>query len=137
MRIIAIAALAAFAVAPVAASAETPQQKETSVWQVYKDKKVEKFMGLVAPTYVGVYAEGTINRDREIQMMKETNLKSFAISDFSHKLIDPEDVLMTYVVTVKGTQGKQDISGAYRTASVWHRSGKLWRAVFHSQVKVK
>ncbi|MCL6729034.1 nuclear transport factor 2 family protein [Sphingomonas hankyongi] len=137
MRIISIAAIAAVATAPVAAQAATPLDKETSVWQAFKDKKADTFKGLLTPDFVAVYAEGTFGRDHELQMLKVSNLKSFKISDFKHRMIDPEDVLMTYTVDVKGTQGKEDVSGVYRASSVWHRSGKLWRAVYHSEIKAK
>lgn len=132
-----MAALAAFAVTPLAVQAETPLQKETSVWQAFKDKNARAFQGMLTPEFVAMYADGLHSRDREIQSLKSTKLDSFKISDFSHKVIDPEDVLMTYTVDVKGKDGKTDISGTYRASSVWHRSGNLWRAVYHSEIKTK
>ena len=137
MRIIAIAALAAVAFCGSAARAETPLQKETSVWQAFKDKRADAFKGFLTPDFVAVYEDGTFGRDHELQALKTSKLSSFKISEFNHRMIDPEDVLMTYVVDVKGTTGKQDISGKYRATSVWHRSGKLWRAVYHSEIRAK
>ena len=137
MRIIAIATVAAVGFTSSAALAETPLQKETSVWQAFKDKKADAFKGYLTPDFVAVYEDGTFGRDHELQSLKNSKLASFKISEFNHRMIDPEDVLMTYVVDVKGSSGKQDISGRYRASSIWHRSGKLWRAVYHSEIKAK
>jgi hypothetical protein len=137
MRIISYVIVASLVSVPVVASAETPQQKETSVWQAFKDKKSDAFKGMLSPDFVAVYEDGTFGRDHELQSLKNSNLKSFKIANFQHRVIDPEDVLMTYTVDVKGTTGKQDVSGLYRASSVWHRSGKLWRAVYHSEIKAK
>jgi len=141
MRLIPLAALAAFAIAPVAAQADTPLQKETSIWQAFKDKKADTFKGMLHPDFVAVYENGRVSRDQEVQSLRKSKIESFAISDFNHRMIDPEDVLMTYTVAVKGSDGKDDISGKYHASSVWHRvgSGKTskWVAVYHSEVKAK
>jgi hypothetical protein len=137
MRTISIAALAAFALTPFAAQAATPLEKETAIWQAFKDKKADTFKGMLEPGFVAVYEDGNKTRDQEVQGLKATKLDSFKISNFNHRLIDPEDVLMTYTVEVKGMQGKTDVSGVYHAASLWHRSGSMWRGVYHSEVKAK
>ena len=141
MRIISIVALAAFAIAPVASWADTPLQKETSVWQAFKDKKADAFKGMLHPDFVAVYDRGRSSRDDEVKALKASKLQSFAISDFNHRMIDPEDVLMTYTVVLKGSDGKDDISGKYHASSVWHRVGagktSKWVAVYHSEVRAK
>jgi hypothetical protein len=141
MKIIAIAALGALVVTALPAHAATPQQKETAAWQAYKDKQGRAFMGMLTPDYVGVYQTGNVTRDQEIEGMKKSKIESFAISGFTHRMIDPDDVLMTYTVEIKGSDGKDDISGTYHAASIWHRSGQgkqaLWRAVYHTNVKAK
>ena len=141
MRMISYAVVASLVCVSVAAQADTPLQKETAVWQAFKDKKADTFKAMLHPDFVAVYAEGRNNRDQEVQSLRRIKLESFAISDFNHKMIDPEDVLMTYAVAVKGSDGKNDISGKYYSSSVWHRvgSGKTskWVAVYHSEVKAK
>jgi hypothetical protein len=52
-------------------------------------------------------------------------------------MIDPNDVLVTYVVDVKGTMGKDDVSGRYRAATVWHRAGNKWLTAYHTEIKAK
>lgn len=141
MRTISIAVFTAVVLTPLAAQAETPLQKETSVWQAFKDKKADAFKGMLSQDFIAVYDHGNATRDQELQSLKASKLQSFAISNFSHRMVDPEDVLMTYTVDVKGSDGKEDISGRYHAASLWHRVGagktSKWLAVYHTEVKAK
>jgi hypothetical protein len=52
-------------------------------------------------------------------------------------MIDRDDMLMTYVVEVKGSMGKDDISGKYNATSLWHRAGTKWLTAYHSEIKAK
>ena len=140
MRIISLAAIAALAVTSTVQAA-TPEQKENAIWQAFKDKNADAFKGMLEPGFTALYEDGVKNRDQEVQSLKNTKLDSFKISNFAHRMIDPENVLMTYTVEVKGKQGKDDISGTYRAASVWHRSGNgkttFWRGTYHTEIKTK
>src|SRR5205085_11689164 len=138
MRVISFMILSAVRGAPVAATAATPQQLETSVWQAFKDKKVNAFKAMFAPNYVGIYDEGRADIAGELQGLKTTNIRSFAIRDFNSRAIDNgEDILTTYSVDLKATKDKKDVSGRFWGASVWHRAGNKWLTVYHSEVKAK
>lgn len=137
MRIIRIAAFTAVAVAPMAAQAQTPLQQEQAVWQAFKDKKADSFKSMFAPNYVGLYEEGTYNVAKELQNLRNAKISSVKLDSFASRMIDPNDMLMTYVADVKGSMGKQDISGRYNSASIWHRSGSKWLGVFHTEIKAK
>src|SRR5690349_7358778 len=137
MKTITIAALAAFAVTPVAAQADTPLQKETATWQTFKDKNASAFGALFAPTYIGLYDDGVATKATELEHLKNANIASYKIDKFASRMIDPDDMLMTYDVAVKGTMGKEDISGTYHAASLWHRTGNKWLGVYHTEIKAK
>lgn len=137
MRITSLVVVAALVCVPVAAGAETPLQKETSVWQAFKDKKADAFGAMLAPNFVALYDEGAVNRAHELDSLKNSKLDSFKFNNFASRMIDDNDMLMTYVVEVKGKTGKDDISGRYQASSVWHRNGKNWVAVYHSEIKAK
>jgi hypothetical protein len=137
MRIITIAALAGFAIAPMGALAQTPLQQENAVWTAFKDKKADAFKAMFAPNYVGVYEDGTYDVAKELQNLKNAKISSVKLDNFSGRMIDPNDLLTTYVATVKGSMGKQDISGRYNSASLWHRSGNKWLTVYHTEIKAK
>jgi hypothetical protein len=137
MKIASIAALAMFALAPIAAQAESPLQKETSVWQTFKDKNAKAFGALFASNYVGLYEDGVASVATELDHLKNAKIASFKIDNFKSRMVDPDDMLMTYVVDVKGSMGKDDISGKYQAASLWHRTGNKWLGVFHTEIKSK
>jgi hypothetical protein len=137
MRITTAIIAAALVFTPAAAGAATPLQKETAVWQTFKDKKAIAFAAMFAPTYVGLYDYGTANKAKEIDSLKNAKIESFKIGNFESRMIDDDDMLMTYVVDVKGMMGKDDISGKYNAASLWHRAGKQWLGVYHSEIKAK
>src|SRR5437868_4940512 len=88
MRIITIAAVAAFAFTGVAASAATPVQKETAVWQAFKDKKADAFRAMFAPNYVGLYEDGASTMAKELDHLKNGKLESFKIDNFASRMFD-------------------------------------------------
>jgi hypothetical protein len=137
MRIVTFAAVAVFVFTGVTANAATPLQKETAVWQAFKDKKADAFGAMFAPTYVGLYDDGVATKAKELDHLKNAKLESFKIDNFASRMIDPDDMLMTYVVDVKGTMGKDDMSGKYEAASLWHRIGNKWLGVYHTEIKAK
>ncbi|MFL6765529.1 MAG: nuclear transport factor 2 family protein [Sphingomicrobium sp.] len=137
MRVISLVVLAALMVAPAAANALTPLQQETAIWQAFKDKNAKAFGAMLAPNSVSLYEDGAYSRAKELDNLNNAKISSFKIGDFDSRMIDSNNVLTTYVVDVKGTEGKTDISGRYRAASVWHRLGKSWTGVYHTEIKAK
>jgi ketosteroid isomerase-like protein len=51
--------------------------------------------------------------------------------------IDKDAALVTYQVTVEGTEGGKDISGKMNAASVWKKEGSDWRIAYHTDVKAE
>jgi hypothetical protein len=136
MRITPLVA-AALVCVPVAVRAETPLQKETSIWQAFKDKKADAFKGQFASNYVGLYEDGQKSVAGEIDTMNKAKIDSFKIDGFKSQMVGPNDMLMTYSVDVKGTVGKDDITGKYHAASWWHRASGKWLGVYHTEIKAK
>lgn len=137
MRTTSLIVAAALVCVPAVAAAETPLQKETSVWQAFKDKKTDAFGSIFAANYVGMYDDGLANKAKELDSLKNAKIDSFKIDSFSSHMVGQDDMLMTYVVDVKGTMGKENISGKYNASSLWHRSGTKWLTAYHSEIKAK
>jgi len=124
-------AIAAFA-APDKAAIEA---KEKAAWQAFKDKKADDFKKVVDKDFLGVYAEGVSDMDKELSDMKKWDMKSFAISDYK-TFSDEKDVMVTtYTVKIEGTYDGKDSSGTYNAGSVWKKEGNDWLAIFHTNVK--
>ena len=111
------------------------EAKEKAAWQAFKDKKADDFKKLVDKDFLGVYAEGISNMDKELSDMKKWDMKSFTIGDFTAFTDEPDVMVTTYTVKIEGTFDGKDASGTYNAGSVWKSEKGVWLAIFHTNVK--
>src|SRR5438045_116410 len=69
MHVISFVASTALMLAPVAASAMTPLQQETAIWQAFKDKNAKAFSAMLAPNSVSLYEDGAHSRTKELDSL--------------------------------------------------------------------
>ena len=131
----AIAFFTSVAVSFAAGEKDAIMDKEKAVWQAVQDKKFDAFRKYCADDYRSVYVEGIYSINQEMDAVRKTDLKSFSFSDTTVVFPDKETALLTYKVAAQGNQEGKDMSGTYNFASVWHKSGAEWQAVFHTEVK--
>ena len=131
--------LSAFAIvtAPSGAAGVTPLERETAVWNAVKAKDMKAFAASMTPDFVGVYANGTHDRARELNIVLRQTLRSFALRNFQVRMVDPDDMLMTYSADVQGTDEGESFSGRYWNTSLWHRYAGKWLTVYHGEAKDK
>lgn len=108
--------------------------KEKAAWQAFKDKKADDFKKVLQSDFRGVYAEGIVNLQDELNDMKKWDMKSFAISDFN-AVMDGETIVTTYKVAIDGAVDGKDHSGTYNAGSVWKKVKGEWMAIFHTNAK--
>ena len=134
-----IALLGTAVISMAATNDDALQAKEKAAWQAFKDKKADDFKKLVAANFMGVYAEGVSDMQKEMADMQKWDMKSFAISDYKVTSAGPNLAISTYTVKVEGTYDGKDQSGTFNSGSVWHRAGGKqggdWQAIFHTNVK--
>ena len=131
------ALLATIAVSIAAPDKAAIEAKEKAAWQAFKDKKADDFKKVVDKDFMGVYAEGVSDMDKEMSDMKKWDMKSFAISDYK-AFSDEKDVMVTtYTVKIEGTYDGKDSSGTYNAGSVWKLENGAWMAIFHTNVKAE
>jgi hypothetical protein len=129
------ALLATIAVSIAAPDKAAIEAKEKAAWQAFKDKKADDFKKVVDKDFMGVYAEGVSDMDKEMSDMKKWDMKSFAISDYK-AFSDEKDVMVTtYTVKIEGTYDGKDSSGTYNAGSVWKLENGAWMAIFHTNIK--
>ena len=132
-----IALVASIGVSIAAPDKAAIEAKEKAAWQAFKDKKADDFKKVVDKDFMGVYAEGVSDMDKELSDMKKWDMKSFAISDYK-AFSDEKDVMVTtYVVKIEGTFDGKDSSGTYNAGSVWKMENGAWMAIFHTNVKAE
>jgi hypothetical protein len=77
------ALLATIAVSSAAPPDKTTMQgKEKAAWQAFKDKNEADFKKVVDKDFRGVYDDGILNMQQELDGMKKWDMKSFEISDY-------------------------------------------------------
>ena len=132
-----IALIATIGVSIAAPDKAAIEAKEKAAWQSFKDKKTDEFKKVVDKDFLGVYAEGVSDMDKELSDMKKWDMKSFAISNYK-AFSDEKDVMVTtYVVKIEGTFDGKDASGTYNSGSVWKQENGAWMAIFHTNVKAE
>ena len=132
-----LAFFAAAAVSIAAPDKAAIEAKEKAAWQAFKDKKADDFKKLVDKDFLGVYAEGVSNMQKELDDMKKWDMKSFAISDYTAFSDEKDVIVTTYTVKLEGTYDGKDMSGTYNAGSVWKTEKGAWMAIFHTNVKAE
>jgi len=138
-KLIALALITIFAtsVAVFAADKDTLITAEKNTWQNIKDKKWDDFKKILSADFKGVYSSGFNTSDKELAEVKTLDMKSYSLGDIDVVFIDKDAALLTYSVTLQGTEEGKDISGKMNAASVWKKEGNDWRCVFHTDVKAE
>jgi hypothetical protein len=126
---------ATVAVSIAAPDKDAMMAKEKAAWQAFKDKNATDFKKLVSANFLGVYAEGASDQQKELADMQKWDMKSFAISDYNIVAVGTDTVMSSYKVTIDGTYDGNDTSGTYYAGSVWKNQSGEWQAIFHTNVK--
>ena len=110
---------------------------EKDAWQNIKDKKFDVFQKMLATDFRGVYASGINKADKELASVRTLDFKSFTLGEMDVVFINKDAAMVTYQVTIQGTEGGKDISGKANAASIWKKDGNDWRIAFHTDVKAE
>jgi hypothetical protein len=130
------ALLATIAISNAAVPDKTAMEgKEKAAWQAFKDKNEAEFKKLVDKDFRGVYDGGISNLQKDLDDMKNWDMKSFEISDYDMFSDEKDVVVATYKVKVEGTYQGKDMSGTYNAGTVWKQENGKWMAIFHTNVK--
>ena len=111
--------------------------KEKEAWQAYKDKNADGFKKLLDKDYRGVYANGIVDLNAEVDGMKTSDIKSFTISDYTAFSDEPDVIVTTYKCAVQGTENGKDTSATYNCGTVWKMENGAWMVIFHTNAKAE
>ena len=92
---------------------EAIKAKETAAWQTFKDKDADAFKKVVDKDFRGVYADGVVNLQKELDDMKKWDIKAFTIKDYDTFSNEKDVIVTTYTVKVEGTYDGKDASATY------------------------
>jgi hypothetical protein len=125
------------AIALASPDKETIVAAEKDAWQNIKDKKFDLFQKMLTADFRGVYASGINTADKELASVRTLDFKSFALGEMDVVFIDKDTAMVTYQVTIQGTEDGKDISGKANAASIWKKVGNEWRVIFHTDVRAE
>ncbi len=116
---------------------ELIEQKEKATWDLLKKKKYDEWIATLAENYHAEYAEGTVDRKKEIEMAKILELADYTISDMNVTFPSADSATVTYKIDLRGKSGSQDISGKYDTTSVWTKTNGQWLFLMNRMIAMK
>jgi len=98
---------------------------------------MDAFGSMMATDYVEVTKEGVFNKAGIINELKNLTLTDATYADWKLLPVDADAYVLTYNVTLKGTdKGKEIPPGPYRAATAWvNRDGK-WQAFYYQETMV-
>jgi hypothetical protein len=111
--------------------------KENSAWQAFKDKDAAAFQKVVDKDCVGVYSDGIGTMKDELDSMKTSKMKSFAISNFKGHMVGDDVFVTSYTVTLVEPVNGKDSSVVNFSGSVWKMQNGDWSAIFHTNAQKK
>jgi len=123
--------------APAIAPTPPPTQLEIKTWEAFKAKRTSEFKSFFSPNYTGLFADGQHGLSWDMKSIRRVNLHSYSLSPFRTRQIDADNVLLTYSADVRGTALNRPFSRRLWVASLWHRFGKDWRAVYHTEIRAR
>jgi hypothetical protein len=139
-KLLSLAVTTFFAMSAIALASpdkETVVAAEKDAWKNIKDKKFDLFQKMLTTDFRGVYASGINKTDKEVTEVRTLDLKSFKLGEMDVVFIDKDAAMVTYQVTIEGTEGGKDISGKANAASIWKKEGNDWHVVFHTDMKAE
>ena len=110
---------------------------EKGAWQSIKEKKYDVFQKMLSKDFHGVYASGINTMDKEMAGVKTVEFKSVDLGEMEVIFLNKDVAMVSYQVTIQGTEGSKDISGKMNAASIWRKDGNDWHIVFHTDMKAE
>src|SRR5207248_3939644 len=97
----------------------------------------DEIRALFAPDLITLYADGRHDLTQEMRNISALQVRDYTLGRIRSQSIDPDNILLTYSVDLRGTVGNKPVSGRRWVASLWHRSHGKWLTVYHTEIKAK
>ena len=107
--------------------------KEKEAFETFKTKKADAFGSLLGKDFLGVDANGVLDKSAEVKSVAEADIKDYALSDIKVVMAAKNTAVLTYTLTQHGTYKGQALPAKVYASSVWVNRGGKWLAVFHQE----
>ena len=107
--------------------------KEKEAFETFKTKKADAFGRLLGKDFLGVDANGVLDKSAEVKSVGEADIKDYALSDIKVVMAAKNTAVLTYKLTQHGTYKGQALPTNVYASSVWANRGGKWLVVFHQE----
>lgn len=111
-------------------------EKETALWNAFKNKDMKPFDAHLAADVVIVESSGVMAKGSLPEGMKMCEIKSFSLSDWKMTKPTTTTALLVYKATQDGTCGGAAIPTVWVT-SLWVKRKDAWVTVFHQETAAR
>jgi len=115
-------------------SATGAEQFEKLMYKALKDKNWIDLESHLSSNFVYLTADGKMDKDQTMQMMRKADIKDFTLGDFT-TTPSGNDIICTYTLTMKGTINGQPIPQTpARIMTIWQQGKSGWQQIAQSEI---
>lgn len=107
-----------------------PIANEKAIWDALKAKNFDGFSAALAADAIEIEPHGVFDKAGILKAVSAFDFSKSELSDFKATTLDPDAVLVTYVVTNAAP------APAERHSTIWARRNGKWLAVFHQGTEI-
>jgi len=108
-------------------------ERERAILDAIAKKDLAKFKAELATDFRGVYPSGIYDVSEEEKTFGQMQLSAYTFSDMHFSLPNPDTLVLTYKLDMKGSVGGQDVSGISFVSSVWIKEKGKWLTLLHTE----
>ena len=112
--------------------------REISIWEYSKTKQFDKLREILADDYIGYFVSGNMQPSAVINLMRNTTINSYHLSNITVKPVSENTAIIYYDVQqdVTAVDGDKWIPEVAASSVYVKRNGK-WYSVFYQEMPAK
>lgn len=108
--------------------------KESSMWQMWKERDAKSFAALLADDFYDVYLSGeTAGKAELMRGFNDAELLDYALTSMNVVTLSSESRLLTYRAHIRGRVAEKLLEYDVDVTSAWAVRGGEWKSVFYRE----
>lgn len=111
---------------------------EKAAWEAWKTRDAKWAQENASDKFVGLGTAGRMDKAASIKSYTEQKceIKSYSVSDDQMQVVGPDVAVLTYRASQDATCDGKKAPANVHSASIYHREGDKWKAVFYAETPV-
>jgi hypothetical protein len=110
------------------------EKMENEMWIAFSNGDANKFRNIVSDEALMICGGSKKTGIEYSSIVRQIKLEKYEISNFYTKVIDQNNVITNYIVSVYSSD--QSIAGKYRVSSLWNQENGKWKVVFNQDSSI-